>query len=92
MLSSLKLTEMLTPAPPEAVCGESGLMGKSMSHTTLPITTVSIVFLIMEQANAKLCTVFMPGGQQFIFTLTCYYNISICIKSNDFHTLPFDTN
>lgn len=46
----------------------------------------------MEQANAKLYTVFMPGGQQFIFTLTCYYNISICIKSNDFQTLPFDTN
>lgn len=29
-------------------------------------------------------------GQQFIFTLTCYYNISICIQSNQ--TLPFDTN
>uniref|UniRef100_A0A3Q4FZD2 Metalloendopeptidase n=1 Tax=Neolamprologus brichardi TaxID=32507 RepID=A0A3Q4FZD2_NEOBR len=48
-----------------------------MSHTTSPITTVSIYFLIMEEANARLSTVFMPGGQQFIFTLTCYYNISI---------------
>lgn len=38
-----------------------------------------LFFLIMEQANAKLYTVFMPGGQKFIFILTCYYNISICI-------------
>lgn len=51
LLSGPMLTEMLTPALPEAACGKSGPMERSTSLTTSPTTTVSIgrfIFLSEE--------------------------------------------